>query len=99
MPLVHETTPTAPDPVFAHPVSSLVAPALAPPIVTSAPTAGQGVALDSSGRLPVGATAQSIPVLTADPASPIIGQMWYRSDTSQFCIRHNATTTKRVALA
>lgn len=70
-----------------------------PPTVSPTPTPGQGIATDSSGRLPVGVAVQAISVLTADPKSPVIGQMWYRQDTSQFCVRHDAATTKRVTLA
>lgn len=69
------------------------------PILSATPNPGQGIATDASGRLPVGVAAQSVLVTTADPASPAIGQVWYRSDTSQLCIRHSAATTKRVTLA
>ncbi len=65
------------------------------PIVSSSPTPGQGIALDASGQLSV--VVSFLGVVTADPASPRIGQFWYRQDTSQLCVRHNATTTKRSA--
>lgn len=67
------------------------------PIVSSTPGAGQGVALDAAGRLPV--IVQFLGVVTADPSSPRIGQFWYRADTSQLCVQHDASTTKRVTLA
>jgi hypothetical protein len=69
------------------------------PAPSATPTPGQGVATTSSGALPVSAPATALVVLTADPASPAIGQMWYRQDTKQFCIRHDAATTVRVTLA
>ena len=38
-----------------------------------------------------------LPSLTADPAAPVNGQVWVRSDTSQLCVRI-AGTIKRVTL-
>ena len=84
---------------FAGPASSLYTPKVGTLTVAAQPTAGQGLALDGVGRIPVGVAAQGVPVLTADPANPVVGQLWYRSDTSQLCIRHSSTTTKRVSLA
>jgi hypothetical protein len=63
------------------------------------PTAGKGLALDLNGNLPASVAALSLRVLTADPTSPVVGECWYRSDTSQLCIRHDSSTTKRVTLA
>ena len=84
---------------FAGPASSLFSPKVGTLAVAAQPTAGQGLALDGVGRIPVGVAAQGVPVLTADPASPVVGQVWYRSDTSQLCVRHDSSTTKRVSLA
>lgn len=67
------------------------------PIVSSTPGPGQGVALDSAGRL--GVTAQFLPVLAADPVAPRQGQFWFRADTLQFCVCTNGTTIKRVTLS
>lgn len=67
--------------------------------VAAAPTAKQGLALDHQARIPVAVAAQSIPVLTADPDAPKVGQVWYRSDTKALSVRHDATTTVRVTLA
>lgn len=69
----------------------------AAPIVSSNPSAGQGVALDAAGKLTV--IVQFLGVVTADPSSPHTGQFWYRADTSQLCVQHDASTTKRVTLA
>lgn len=69
------------------------------PTISSTPTPGQGIATDSSGRLPTSVPVQTVVVTTADPTNPVMGQMWYRQDTSQLCIRHDAGTTKRVTLA
>lgn len=71
----------------------------AAPTVSSTPQSGQGIATDSAGRIGASVAAQAVPVFTADPANPTIGQVWYRADTSQLCIRHNATTTKRATFA
>lgn len=62
------------------------------------PTPGQGLALDGRGRIPPNVPCTAVDVVTADPVSPYIGQMWYRSDTSTFNIRHGASTTKSVTL-
>lgn len=67
--------------------------------VASFPTPGQGLALDARGRVPPNVPVTALDVVTVDPTDPYVGQMWYRSDTSQFCIRHSSSTTKRVALA
>lgn len=69
------------------------------PGTSAAPTAGFGVVLDASGALPISAAATGLQVFTADPASPKIGQMWFRSDTKNLCVRLDATTTVRVLLA
>lgn len=66
---------------------------------SATPGAGQAIATDQGGKLPVGVAAQALVLLTADPANPSPGQTWYRTDTSQLCIRHDASTTKRVTLA
>lgn len=68
------------------------------PTVSSTPTAGQGIATDLGGKLPIGIAAQAIPVRTDDPATLVTGMIWYRSDTSQLCIQHDSSTTKRVTL-
>ncbi len=81
---------------FAPAASQLGTPALGALAVAAAPTAGQGLALDATGRLPVGVPAQEVVVLTADPAHTVVGQIWYRSDTSQLCVQQDATTVKRV---
>jgi hypothetical protein len=65
---------------------------------SQAPTGGQSLTLDATGRVPVGVAVQSLAVLTADPADIAVGQFWYRVDTSQLCVRHDAGTTKRVTL-
>jgi hypothetical protein len=65
--------------------------------VAAQPTPGQGLALDYNGKIPVSVPASAIRVVTADPTSPVIGEIWYRSDTSQLCVRHDANTTKRSA--
>lgn len=67
------------------------------PVVSSTPGPGQIPKVDAGGVLQ--AKVGHLSVLTADPANPSIGTFWYRSDTSQFCIRHDAATTKRVTLA
>lgn len=105
MPIRNEEGSAAPDggfqQVFGIP-SPPPAPPVAPPllggapVVSSTPRVGQGVALDAAGRLPV--IVQFLGVVTADPASPRIGQFWYRSDTSQLCVQHDGSTTKRVTL-
>jgi hypothetical protein len=61
------------------------------PIVSSTPNPGQGVATDSGGDLPVSVAAQSVPLTPADPTSPAIGQIWYRTDLSQFRIYDGST--------
>jgi len=66
--------------------------------VAASPTVGYGVSLDPIGRIPGNVPVMAIQVLTADPTNPGVGAIWYRSDTSQLCVRHNATTTKRVSL-
>lgn len=70
----------------------------AAPIVSSTPGPGRGVALDSSGNLP--GLARFLPVLTADPAAPRLGQFWFRSDLVQLSICvDGAGTVKRVTLS
>ena len=69
------------------------------PVVSATPNPGQGIATDAAGRISASVAAQAIAVFTADPVSPHIGQIWYRSDTSQLCVRHDDSTTKRVTLA
>ena len=69
------------------------------PTVSSTPGPGQIPKLDGSGRLPTSAAATAVRMLTADPASPVVGEIWYRTDTSALCVRHDASTTKRVTLA
>lgn len=69
-----------------------------PPGVTPAPTGGQAVALDATGQLPVRVAARRIPVLTADPVAPLVGQIWFRSDNGKLCVRADASTTKTVTL-
>lgn len=69
------------------------------PTISSTPNPGQGIATDTLGRISPSVAAQAIAVFTADPVSPHIGQIWYRSDTSQLCVRHDDSTTKRVTLA
>jgi hypothetical protein len=65
--------------------------------VAAQPTPGMGLALSSTGTVPTSAPVTALRVLTADPSSPAIGEFWYRSDTSQLCVRHDANTTKRSA--
>lgn len=60
---------------------------------------GLALTANASGNLPAGVDATTISVLTTDPVSPVVGQIWYRSDTSQLCVRHSSSTTKRVGLA
>lgn len=68
----------------------------APP-VSPTPSPGQGIATDSSGSLPVGIAAKGLQMLTTDPSAPLIGQCWYRADTSQFCVQESGAV-KRVTL-
>jgi hypothetical protein len=96
------------DASFAPPASNLISvgPATVPgtfapvlqgvPTNAALPTAGQGLVLDAAGFIPT--TTLRLAVFTADPPSSAIGQIWYRSDTSQLCIRHDSSTTKRVTL-
>jgi hypothetical protein len=70
---------------------------LQPPLPTSSPTAGQGLSLDATGNVPLGVTVSSVTMLSADPASPINGQYWYRTDTDQWCVRNGATTKRSAA--
>lgn len=82
------------------PVTTSAGPTLgSAPTVSSNPTPGQGVATTSSGTLPTSTPATAIQLLTSDPSAPVIGQIWYRQDTSQLCVRHDTGTTKRVTLA
>lgn len=106
MPFSDASNPVTTNPtfetVFGLPVSAPPSASAPPtlgtaPTVSSTPVPGQGVALDSAGRLDT--VVQYLGVVTADPANPRIGQFWYRSDTSQLCVRHDASTTKRVSLA
>ena len=69
------------------------------PTVSNTPGPGQVPKLDAGGRLPASAVATALRMLTADPTSPMVGEFWYRTDTSQFCVRHDSSTTKRVTLA
>lgn len=67
------------------------------PVVSSTPGIGQGVALDSGGRLNV--VVSFLAVVTADPTSMRQGQFWYRSDLSKLSICvDSAGTVKRVSL-
>lgn len=68
------------------------------PTVSSTPGAGQGVALTESGVLPPSAAATGLRMLSADPASPLVGEFWYRTDTNQFCVQVSGSV-KRVTLA
>lgn len=88
--LGHPTAPPAPP--TAVPTSGGAA-----PIVSSTPGPGQIPALDAAGNL--NAIVGQLAVLTSDPTSPKVGAFWYRSDTSQFCVRHDTGTTKRVTLS
>jgi hypothetical protein len=90
-PLAPIATATAPSGAF--PISQLS------PDISSTPSGGQGIATTTSGSLPVTAPATAIKAFTSDPDNVIVGQIWYRSDTSQLCIRHDFSTTKRVTLA
>ena len=104
MPLIRDDggTQAAPDPFRSS--SPPPPPPTAPPTLGSAPSVsstpnpGQGVALTSSGTLPASAAATGIRMLSADPASPLTGEFWYRADTNQLCV-HVAGATKRVTLA
>lgn len=79
------------------PTNTTSAPTLSSaPGVSSTPGPGVGIATDQSGYLPVSVAGQSIVVTTADPVSPAIGQEWYRQDTKQLSIRHDASTTVRI---
>lgn len=86
----YSASPRSTDPPVAVPMLGSA------PTVSSTPVAGQGIALDTAGKLTV--KAQFLGVLTADPIVPQVGQFWYRSDTSQLCVRHDSSTTKRVTL-
>lgn len=66
--------------------------------VAAAPTPGQGLALDMNGWLPLGVAAQALPILTADPASPAVGQIWMRS-TGSLSFRLTTSSTVRVYLS
>lgn len=68
------------------------------PTVSSTPSAGQGVALTPSGVLPPSAAATGLRMRASDPASPLIGEFWFRTDTLQFCVK-TAAGVKRVTLA
>lgn len=107
--IIEDVPDSGPSPVLV-PTAPSTAPAVpAPPSATSinnsstAPTSsatgGKAVALTAGRQLPTSAPATALRVLTADPANPTIGEYWYRSDTSQLCVRHDASTTKRVTLA
>jgi hypothetical protein len=69
------------------------------PTVSSTPSPGQGISTDAVGHLPVSVIAQALGSYASDPASPVIGQMWFRNDTKQFSICLNSTTIVRVTLA
>lgn len=68
----------------------------AAPTVSSTPSPGQGVALTESGVLPVSAAATGIRMLTADPVSPLTGEIWYRADLDKLSIK-TAAGVKRTA--
>ncbi len=93
-----------PSPVLSPPLENLIGisssgPTISSqPTVSSQPTGGHGVALTDSGTLPTSAAATAIQVLTSDPSSPAVGQIWYRIDLSKLCIRHDASTTKTIGL-
>lgn len=102
---VQEPNPTTLDPIrtlYGPPSPPPAPPTAVPtlanaPTVSSTPTPGQGVALDSAGRLSV--VVSFLLVVTADPAQIRQGQFWYRSDTSQLCVCTDGVTIKRVTLA
>jgi hypothetical protein len=66
------------------------------PTVSSTPGPGQGVALTASGVLPPSAAATGIRMLTADPASPLTGEFWYRVDLDKLSVK-TASGVKRTA--
>lgn len=82
---------------FAKPAAEFRTTTLGTLAVTARATGGQAVVLNGAGDLPVSVGGLSLRVLTADPVSPAVGEYWYRSDTSQLCVRHDASTTKRSA--
>jgi hypothetical protein len=84
---------------FPPPLGDLGKPQLGKLSVTKQPTGGQSFSLTGAGNIPASVAALSLRVLTADPASPVVGEFWYRSDTSQLCVQHDASTVKRVTLA
>jgi hypothetical protein len=65
-------------------------------LVSSTPSPGQGVALTAVGVLPPSAAATGLRMLTADPASPLTGEFWYRTDLDKLC-QKTATGVKRSA--
>lgn len=86
--------PSKSDPAFAPGAGTITTTPVA-----VAPTGGQGLALTAGGTIPVNVPATAIQVLTADPTNPVVGQIWYRSDTSRLSIRHDTATTKTVLFA
>ena len=68
----------------------------AAPTVSATPSPGQGVALTPSGVLPVSAAATGIRMLAADPANPLVGEFWYRTDLDKVSVK-TASGVKRSA--
>jgi hypothetical protein len=66
------------------------------PTVSSTPSFGQGVALTVSGVLPPSAAATGLRMLGADPANPLTGEFWYRTDLDKLSVK-TATGVKRSA--
>jgi hypothetical protein len=81
----------------ARPLLQLGAPPIGTLGVAADLTAGQGVALDSRGKVPTGAGATLI--ATADPAEPYEGQSWVRSDLNEWRWREGGVTYKVVGTA
>ena len=64
------------------------------PAVSILPAPGQGLSLDSRGRVPVAAPAQSLVVVTADPVTLTDGMVWLRSDLNVLRARLGGATYK-----
>lgn len=71
-----------------------------PPVIATTPTStprpGQGVALTPSGVLPPSAAATGLRMLASDPAAPLVGEFWFRTDLLKMSVQ-TASGVKRSA--
>lgn len=67
------------------------------PVISTTPSPGQGIALSFNGTLSPSVAATGLRYLAADPASPLIGEFWYRADLDKLSVQTSAGVKRSAA--